>query len=445
MNRGNMLTELRKKRVQRIALGLGGTEFDAESNLMFEDEMVYYKPFATSLGILRATKQGVDLEDWHMNKVSATFLYKEVCVAKGVEFSMLRCPSGSFMMGHRSDYYRSDYSTPPRTETIDRPFLLGETEVTQELYYTVVGFEPSKVPMTSNYQLPITCDWNQAVEFCNALSDLYGLERCYIPYKNVILFRDNDPKRFRNKTADNFYDQIIDMLKGLGIENVYLDIDVDDETLINNPFYLVHANQGSAHERFVKVKERLDLRPGYDFSYFQKKSPYRMIADLEWGIKHFVEKIQENPSFDPTKNGYRLPNEKEWEYAAKASTENRYAGTDNEDELTKYAWFWDNASIKNENGEHLGFAIRSVKQKRPNNWGFYDMSGNVSEFCNEIFSHELGKRRKQYCAEYGNIINYVYRGGNYMSSHTYFLRTSSRISECNTHAGFRIARTDFES
>jgi len=70
-------------------------------------------------------------------------------------------------------------------------------------------------------------------------------------------------------------------------------------------------------------------------------------------------------------NGFRLPTADEWELFAKADTGNTWSGTSKEAELGDYAWYWENS-----NGE-----THPVAQKKPNEWGMYDMSGNVSEWC----------------------------------------------------------------
>lgn len=74
---------------------------------------------------------------------------------------------------------------------------------------------------------------------------------------------------------------------------------------------------------------------------------------------------------DFSKNGYRLPTEAEWEYAARGGNKNKnyiYAGSNNPDEV---AWLESNSGKK----------TQPVGLKKPNEPGLYDMSGNAAEWC----------------------------------------------------------------
>lgn len=75
---------------------------------------------------------------------------------------------------------------------------------------------------------------------------------------------------------------------------------------------------------------------------------------------------------------YRLPSETQWEYAARAGSATKYYFGDNENQLKQYAWYDDNSKNK----------THPVGQKKPNQWGLYDMHGNVWEWCQDDYLND---------------------------------------------------------
>lgn len=105
------------------------------------------------------------------------------------------------------------------------------------------------------------------------------------------------------------------------------------------------------------------------------KGSERPVECVSWvSVMEFCRKLTERERAAgrlPTGYEYTLPTEAQWEYACRAGTTGPFAGA-----IDELAWYKLNS----------GGQTHPVGQKQPNAWGFYDMHGNVFEWCADGYS-----------------------------------------------------------
>ena len=135
--------------------------------------------------------------------------------------------------------------------------------------------------------------------------------------------------------------------------------------------------------------------------------------------------------------GYRLPTEAEWKYAARGGKKTKgykYSGSDNLDEV---GWYWNNWGNANSKTQPVG-------QKKANELGIFDMSGNVWEWCHDWYASYTNKAQTNPIGANSGSYRLI-RGGSWCSA-AYYCRVAGQSYDypwnTSTSSGFRLARTD---
>ncbi|MCG8619252.1 MAG: formylglycine-generating enzyme family protein [Desulfobacterales bacterium] len=184
---------------------------------------------------------------------------------------------------------------------------------------------------------------------------------------------------------------------------------------IQAAFYLQETEVTLKQWRAVMGKRWLSRRKGSDHTPVTKVSWY----DCEKYIKKLNKK---------SKYTYRLPTEEEWEYACRAGSTTAYSWGNGID--CSKAMFGNNTK-KDEECILFYSSMKipangpaPVKKFNPNPWGFYDMHGNVWEWCADVYG---GYFTDQESADYSTMDSEsrVRRGGSWYK-HAHYLRSANR-------------------
>ena len=140
------------------------------------------------------------------------------------------------------------------------------------------------------------------------------------------------------------------------------------------------------------------------------KGDNRPVERVSWNeAKEFCDKLNEKYAGKlPAGYKFDLPTEAQWEYACRAGTTTALNNGTNLtslmgscSNLNEVGWYEKNCS------RYVGH--KTVGQKRPNNWGLYDMHGNVCEWCRDWYASYSGDATNPVGPSSGSCR--VFRGG----------------------------------
>ena len=139
---------------------------------------------------------------------------------------------------------------------------------------------------------------------------------------------------------------------------------------LTKPFYM---------GKYAVTQEQYEQVMGVNPSYFKgAKNP---VETVSWDdAQEFCKRLGQ-----ATKQTVRLPTEAEWEYACRAGSQTEYCNGNGVEALKKVGW----CSYDGNWGSAGG--TKPVGSFQPNAWGFYDMHGNVWEWCQDWYGDYAAK------------------------------------------------------
>lgn len=405
-------------------------------------------------------------------------------------FGMVYVPGGTFTMGKQDEDLVGNYSSPARTVSVI-PFYMDETEITNAEYKQFVFYVRDSIVRT---KLALQVDLvtlgdtilrsGGIFDYAFSVADTtkinayqkYMLENYY----DIGISLDSlKPLSWRkeliwdkNKYPDIYYAEVMDSLY------IKKDEAVNGIRTLNTKLFKYRyswfdgnaaARKGGTRKDFL-INETITVYPDttvwvkdfnysyndpmhQDYFYHAAYEDYPVVgvdwnqakAFCNWRTKHKNNHLRSKKKSVPSIS-FRLPTEAEWEYAARGGLE-----------FAKYPWGGPSttsdrgcflANFKPQRGNYAAdgaLYTMEAKSFNPNDYGLYNMAGNVAEWTNSVFdlsSYYQGSSVNPNLEDRFNKKKII-RGGSWKDV-AYFIEVSTRDYEyadtARSYIGFRTVQ-----
>ncbi len=303
---------------------------------------------------------------------------------------MVFIEGGSFVMGQTTDNVRKEWDNQPRRATVSS-FYMDECEISNQDYreylYWLQRAYGNDYPEFVKKALPDTLVWRSKLALNEAYVENYFRHPNYAEFP-VVGVSWLQAVEYANWRTDRVNERIL-------VDNGYLELDLDaqGDNTFNTDAYFAGLYEG------LVLDEKEDLDPS--------SAGVRKIK-IEDGLLL--------PRF-------RLPTEAEWEFAAYALIGNSY----DERIVERRIYPWNGYQVRTDDKKYYGEMLANFKRTRgdamgvagalndqweytspvtfyfPNDYGLYNMAGNVAEWCLDVYRPLTGQDSEDINPFRGNV------------------------------------------